>query len=1602
MCGFVQHFLLDALQFGSIQIVRTIIESTDNPFVITMNFSERVSLHQRFTVVVLYLLLHGYAIQTTSASDGNYDLVFVANINPPGIFVASTATFDFSRIQGLDGDQIRQPIDVDYDPVDAMVYWTDIQLSTISRAFLDGSGFEVVLSDLQTPEGLTLDISNRVMYWTDTGSDLIERASMDGQNRSVVLNLADLSSGTVQPRSIVVDTNRSNLYWTDWGDNPQIERCGTDGSGRRVLVDTYLKWPNGLALDPQGQRLYWCDAYTDRIESSDLLGEGRRILIDLSEQNIEPFDIAVYDGWIFWTDWSYKNVIRMDFLVTSLSIHGSQSFSKAGGLRIYKDTMQDHTCQHLMPCHNGGRCRQYPLHYECVCQDPFAGINCEIDLSVPKYSISCPSNVNRIVDINVTSSFVSWPELNVSDPSLELQWNASHHPADEFPVGEICVVTYTANDQEGNSVSCNFTVAVTGVGLECPSDVTVTASPEVSVANVSWVRPRIIFNGLPLPVLFYVGTPPIQATSDTDGNVHVYSDYRPGDTFSVGVTRVKYRIQELGTNCHFYVTVADKSPPVFVTGCPGNISRLADSNFASASVSWLEVTASDPSLPLLWNRSHQSGDMFPIGGVTKVEYTVTDQAGNSADCHFTVIVTGVRLDCPPNVTAVTSPGASVANVSWVQPSVTFQGPPQEVMFYISDPPAQVASDAQVRVFSDYKSGDTFSIQATRVTYYVQGLGAQCQFDVIVLDVEHPEVYDCPEDVTIPVIASSNHVLHNWTPPKVSDNSGHVDVTFRCSSSAVSLTDCNQAGNGTFSVGVTTIQYIFEDRSKNAAMCSFTVTVTVVNLICPANLDEVFAEPGFTTASVNWREPDLTGWSRPTNFTSSASSGSVFDIGPHEVVYRQWFESYQLVLQCSFTIMVFGQCPANTTYEGSKTLTWRATPAGSTAKSVERCNLLTDNAGQPLALRNCSLLDPPIYFLWELHERRSCGEARNEVTIQDVEEVEVSEGNAVEVAQFLANQTSQTPETADNVGAVSNILENIAEAGSGDKEVTKLVVKTVSNVIQGVKTAPDQSVDDAGSSSAIVQSVETQVSLTLQQEGQVRIRQDTVHVEAVSLDAEKASGGFSFVSTPQPPGQQDSSDGPQKGSLAGTEVKTFENASDIPKDVVAAIRLPASIVDFLQSSDDNSSKPLRASFIVYADDTLFKSARIKGSQGKNGSTLRVAGSVVSLSLEDIELVNLTEPVIIEFKAPSVNRTERNRTTIHCVFWDFDLNDHVGDWSTAGCALSGQTDDRVSCHCNHATNFAILLDVKGQEPKAKDAAQRALDIISQVGCVLSIIALSITVILYLAIRKLRSGISRQIFIHFCVSLLMLYIVFLAGVDNARGSGGGCVFVAALLHYLTLSTMMWMAVEARNMYISTVKVFPEDRPRYMLKACLIAWGSPLIVLIITLAAATDHYQNEHYCFLRPDLVLYLSLLVPIGLILIHNIVIFVLVMRSLLKVKEVSRSQQISKRLQNAVGISALMGLTWCFGFLAIEGATFTFQLIFCVANSLQGVIVFIMFCVRREEVRAVVAPYFSLICCDYDCRLPRLHPKWSYDLQLTSESAPNSLESARVTKQTSFTA
>ena len=88
-----------------------------------------------------------------------------------------------------------------------------------------------------------------------------------------------------------------------------------------------------------------------------------------------------------------------------------------------------------------------------------------------------------------------------------------------------------------------------------------------------------------------------------------------------------------------------------------------------------------------------------------------------------------------------------------------------------------------------------------------------------------------------------------------------------------------------------------------------------------------------------------------------------------------------------------------------------------------------------------------------------------------------------------------------------------------------------------------------------------------------------------------------------------------------------------------------------------------------------------------------------------------------------------------------------------------------------------------------------------------------------RQLRRTLPRKILIQFCISKLCLYLIFLAGIDSQ--SRVGCMIVTGLLHYFVLATILWMAVEARHMYISLVTVFEMAGSRFMLKAVCFAWG-------------------------------------------------------------------------------------------------------------------------------------------------------------------------------------
>ena len=175
------------------------------------------------------------------------------------------------------------------------MYWTDVGTDKIQRANLDGSGVEDLVTGLDHPHRIALDMGNGKMYWTDGVTDKIQRANLDGSG------VEDLvASGLNDPVGIALDLDNSKMYWTDLRAF-KIQRANLDGSGVEDLVTGLGGYPDGIALDMGNGKMYWTNAVTGSIQRANLDGSGvedlvtglgnpHGIVLDTSGQSALPRD----------------------------------------------------------------------------------------------------------------------------------------------------------------------------------------------------------------------------------------------------------------------------------------------------------------------------------------------------------------------------------------------------------------------------------------------------------------------------------------------------------------------------------------------------------------------------------------------------------------------------------------------------------------------------------------------------------------------------------------------------------------------------------------------------------------------------------------------------------------------------------------------------------------------------------------------------------------------------------------------------------------------------------------------------------------------------------------------------------------------------------------------------------------------------------------------------------------------------------------------------------------------------------------------------------------------------------------------------------------
>lgn len=268
---------------------------------------------------------------------------------------------------------------VDFHYKKNLLFYADVNADAVKRVNMKNFNDvkTIVSKGLSTPNGIAVDWIADNIYWSDSEYKIIEVSRLDGSSRKTILrdNLDDV-------RSIIL--YRNLLFFSDWSDSThsaaRIERTLLDGSDRKVIINSDLGFPVGLAIDFESKRLFWADALHDRVDTCDFDGKRRSRVINHADH---PFGFTLTQSYYYYTDWFNKSVIRIP---RQNSINQEEVRHNLRGALEIRSVSAERQPDYFNPCNdsNGG-CPYLCLYlggrqYVCECPNEPSSLPCKKEL----------------------------------------------------------------------------------------------------------------------------------------------------------------------------------------------------------------------------------------------------------------------------------------------------------------------------------------------------------------------------------------------------------------------------------------------------------------------------------------------------------------------------------------------------------------------------------------------------------------------------------------------------------------------------------------------------------------------------------------------------------------------------------------------------------------------------------------------------------------------------------------------------------------------------------------------------------------------------------------------------------------------------------------------------------------------------------------------------------------------------------------------------------------------------------------------------------------------------------------------------------------------
>ncbi|MEN9907902.1 MAG: hypothetical protein RLZZ540_1043 [Bacteroidota bacterium] len=392
----------------------------------------------------------------------------------------------------------------------------------------------------------------------------------------------------------------------------------------------------------------------------------------------------------------------------------------------------------------------------------------------------------------------------------------------------ITTINYTVIDAAGNTITGSKTVTVTdniNPTLTTGTNQTANTAAGLCSASVAVTDATFSDNCSGSTISYTLGGATIKAT--TSGQVGTY-------TFNKGVTTIDYTVIDAAgntTTASKTITVTDNINPTLTAGA--NQTANTDAGLCTASIAITNATFSDNcsgstisytlgGATIKATTSGQVGTYIFNKGITTIDYTVTDAAGNITTASKTITVTdniNPTLTAGANQTANTDAGLCTAAVAITNATFSDNCTGSSISYALSGATIAATTSGQVGTYN-------FNKGTTTINYTVTDAAGNT--------ITGSKTLTVTDNINPTLTAGANQTANTdtglcsasvtVTDATFSDNCSGSTISYTLSGATTKTSTLGQVGTYTFNKGVTTINYTVTDAVARTITGSKTITV----------------------------------------------------------------------------------------------------------------------------------------------------------------------------------------------------------------------------------------------------------------------------------------------------------------------------------------------------------------------------------------------------------------------------------------------------------------------------------------------------------------------------------------------------------------------------------------------------------------------------------------------------------------------------------------------------------------------------------------------------------------------------------------------------------